>query len=170
VSTTAVERRRPAQHSQGPAPRRGRPPDEERRRLIARLRAQGWTFQQIGERLGTSRQSVHGVLKASGTSVEPPGLACTECHRDVASRRLANRPNGPVLCPACLARHPEVSFSQRLKCLRLAAGLTQAGLGRRAGLQPMLIAKYEQGKAEPQWRNLAKLIRILGVRLVAIDS
>jgi transcriptional regulator with XRE-family HTH domain len=167
---TTVERRRPAEKTRGSAARRGRPPDEERRRLIARLRAQGWTFRQIGERLGTSRQSVHGVLKASGTAVELPGLTCIECRREVGPRRLLNRPNGSILCPACLARHPEASFGQRLKTHRLAAGLTQAGLGRRAGLQPMLIAKYEQGKAEPQWRNLAKLIRVLGVELVAIDN
>jgi hypothetical protein len=43
---------------------RGRPPNVERHRQIVRLRAAGLTYQEIGQRLGVTRQYVHQILKA----------------------------------------------------------------------------------------------------------
>ena len=47
----------------------GRPPrkpDLKRRRLALKLRAQGLTIQQIGERLGISREGARRLLIATG--------------------------------------------------------------------------------------------------------
>jgi DNA invertase Pin-like site-specific DNA recombinase len=41
----------------------GRRPDYERRRQIARLRAQGATLEEIGRRLGVTRQAVYDMLR-----------------------------------------------------------------------------------------------------------
>jgi DNA-binding NarL/FixJ family response regulator len=47
---------------------RGRPPNVERHRQIARLRATGLTYQEIGQRLGVTRQYIHQILKSLGQS------------------------------------------------------------------------------------------------------
>jgi hypothetical protein len=44
-------------------PRRGRPPDVERRRFAAALRAQGLTFAEIGRRLGITRQAAWHLVE-----------------------------------------------------------------------------------------------------------
>jgi biotin operon repressor len=41
----------------------GRKPDYERRRLMVRLRAQGATLEEIGRRLGITRQAVSDMLR-----------------------------------------------------------------------------------------------------------
>ncbi len=43
----------------------GRKPDTERRRLAAQLRLAGLTLQQIGARLGITRQGAHHLLRPS---------------------------------------------------------------------------------------------------------
>ena len=45
-------------------PRRGRPPDVERRRFAAALRAQGLTFAEIGRRLGLTHQGARHLVAA----------------------------------------------------------------------------------------------------------
>jgi transcriptional regulator with XRE-family HTH domain len=56
------------------------------------------------------------------------------------------------------------TFAVRLKRLREAAGLTQEGLARQAGLNPWAVAKLEQGQnAAPTWRTVQKLVAALGV-------
>jgi transcriptional regulator with XRE-family HTH domain len=53
---------------------RGRPPNVERHRQIARLRAAGLTYQEIGQRLGVTKQYVHQILKALGQSPQSARL------------------------------------------------------------------------------------------------
>lgn len=36
---------------------------EKDRREICKLRAKGWTFEKIGQKLGRSRQGVHNIYK-----------------------------------------------------------------------------------------------------------
>ena len=42
----------------------GRKPNLKQRRVMARLRAKGWSYGAIGKRLGISRQAVHLALSA----------------------------------------------------------------------------------------------------------
>lgn len=56
-------------------------------------------------------------------------------------------------------------FGQRLRALRVAAGLTQEGLAEKTGLRYQLIAKYERGATDPSWATALKLADALGVSL-----
>src|SRR6516225_2378642 len=73
---------------------RGRPPDLERRRVAAELRAQGLTFAEIGRRLGITRQAAMHLVQ-SGT-VPTPG-ACLTCRRRVPFCRGC--------CRSCWIKH-----------------------------------------------------------------
>jgi transcriptional regulator with XRE-family HTH domain len=54
-------------------------------------------------------------------------------------------------------------FARRLRTLRGAAGLSQAGLAAKAGLHPRAVAHLEQGVREPAWRTACLLADALGV-------
>jgi transcriptional regulator with XRE-family HTH domain len=65
----------------------GRKKDLKRRRLIARLRTEGLTFAQIGQRLGVTRQAVyHAHATPLGPTVERNR---TELARRVKAQRMA---------------------------------------------------------------------------------
>jgi transcriptional regulator with XRE-family HTH domain len=55
------------------------------------------------------------------------------------------------------------TFAERLKALREAAGLTQATLADRAGMNSFGVAKLEQGVREPTWATVQSLCKALGV-------
>ena len=63
------------------------------------------------------------------------------------------------------AKHPV--FAERLAQARARAGLTQAELGLRAGLDPAVasprINQYERGKHEPQLKTAKRLAEVLGI-------
>jgi transcriptional regulator with XRE-family HTH domain len=54
-----------------------------------------------------------------------------------------------------------------LYSLRLAAGLTQTHLARRAGLRVSTLGNYERGVCRPRRPALARLARVLGTELLA---
>jgi transcriptional regulator with XRE-family HTH domain len=56
-------------------------------------------------------------------------------------------------------------FSQRLRELRRAAGLTQAALAERSGIALSTIRQFEYGRREPTYGTLVKLAHGLGVSL-----
>ena len=58
-----------------------------------------------------------------------------------------------------------MAFKNRLKALRQAAGLTQEGLARAAGLSTSAVAKLERLPMGPAWDTAVKLADALGVRL-----
>lgn len=58
---------------------------------------------------------------------------------------------------------PSMTFAERLKELRLRAGMTQAALAQASGLGLPTIHHYEQGKREPSLRSAVKLAEALGV-------
>jgi transcriptional regulator with XRE-family HTH domain len=58
-------------------------------------------------------------------------------------------------------------FAGRLKELREQTGLTQQGLGERAGLSKGGIADLEQGRREPTWATVIALSQALGVACTA---
>jgi len=58
-------------------------------------------------------------------------------------------------------------FAAALKRLREEAGLSQAALAERAGMNVFGIAKIEQGLREPGWVTVLKLAAALGVECTA---
>ncbi len=144
----------------------GRPPDSQRRRQIAQLRAAGLTYMQIGKRLGISHQSVQQTLHVSGNARLVP-VRCRKCGTVITRLRTVRDNNGPVYCLDCLPR--EATFGQRLKARRLANGMTLMALGKKTGLGWNLLSKYERDDVEPKYRNLIKLIQVLGVALMASE-
>ena len=133
--------------------KRGRPADLGRRRRAAELRAQGLTLREVGWRLGITKQAADQLLRP------PPGggtASCISCGQPALGDRPAPR------CVACRAADPAASFAERLRALRLAAGLTQAGLAARAGVSATAVSGYECGPRRPRPRLLAALARVLG--------
>ena len=57
----------------------------------------------------------------------------------------------------------EETFAEKLKRLREEAGLSQAALAEKTGMNLSTIAKIEQGLREPGWATVQKLARALGV-------
>jgi transcriptional regulator with XRE-family HTH domain len=142
-------------------PGSGRRPNPERCRRILEFRASGLTVVQIARRLGVTHQSVQQHLKAAGAT--PPGVVrCRACGAQVATGRRTIERNGPALCLACLAARADAPFAERLRSHRLAAGLTQVDLARRAGVVERSIGSYERGEKAPGVRILARLARVLG--------
>jgi transcriptional regulator with XRE-family HTH domain len=62
-----------------------------------------------------------------------------------------------------------LSFQAKLKDLRTAAGLSQAGLSEQSGIPLGTIRLWEQGHREPSYGMLVKLAKGLGVSLSAFD-
>jgi transcriptional regulator with XRE-family HTH domain len=54
-----------------------------------------------------------------------------------------------------------------LRDARLAAGLTQAALAKRAGTSQATVSAYETGRKEPSVQTLSRLLAATGARLVA---
>jgi hypothetical protein len=107
------------------------------------------------------------VLKRTNNMRLVP-VHCTECGRVITQLHGVADNNRTVWCLAGLAKHPQVTFGQRLKAYRLAAGLTLIALERRSGVHLSLNSAYECGRSEPKWQTLAKLIRVLGVEWLAM--
>jgi transcriptional regulator with XRE-family HTH domain len=146
----------------------GRRPDEKRRRQVLELREQGLTLAEIGRRLGVRTQAVSGMLARIAAAGQEPRypVRCRACDRLIWADGRGPQ-NGAVSCLECLAGQPEVSFGERLKAHRLAAKLTQE-LADRTGLRQTALRGYECDDKEPGWRNLARLLAVLGVRLLQI--
>jgi transcriptional regulator with XRE-family HTH domain len=121
--------------------------NQVRRRKMAKLRAKGLTFEEIGRRLGVTKQRVGQLLH----SIQTTGFAlhCRNCAAEIVSRlRRAGR-NTPSLCPACLAKTPGHCVGERLKTYRLIAGLTQRGVAAETGITPVLLKNSIQTVAQP---------------------
>ena len=60
---------------------------------------------------------------------------------------------------------PKTGYGARLRALREAAGVTQAGLAERAGCALNTVAKLEQGRQEPAWPLALAIADALGVAI-----
>jgi transcriptional regulator with XRE-family HTH domain len=145
----------------------GRRPNPGRRGEIAGLCAEGLSQAEIGRRLGVSRQSVQVTLRAMAR-VPVRSVACAGCGTSIVSAGVLPSDAGVALCLPCLAKRPKASFAQRLKACRLAAGLTKAEVAERAGLTQQMLRHYECGAREPRWRQVARLVCVLGPALVTL--
>jgi DNA-binding XRE family transcriptional regulator len=134
---------------------RGRLPNRVRIGEATRLREQGLKLQEIADQLGITRQGVQYLLTRS-TVVTPP--RCASCRGELHSYVVTAR-DRDILCLKCLAHRRSVAPGIRLKALRVAAGLTQKELGRRAGVAASTICIYESGKVQPQAAMLDLLLR-----------
>jgi transcriptional regulator with XRE-family HTH domain len=63
----------------------------------------------------------------------------------------------------------KITFAQRLKELRAAAGLTQAEFAKRAGMYRIAVARLECGTQGPAWESVKALARALGMTVLAFD-
>ena len=54
------------------------------------------------------------------------------------------------------------AFGRQLRAIREAAGMTQAELGRKAGMLPHVVARLEAGQREPGWQTVLRLADALG--------
>ncbi|HEY6878728.1 MAG TPA: helix-turn-helix transcriptional regulator [Polyangiales bacterium] len=72
--------------------------------------------------------------------------------------------------PAALGDVDGVRLGQRLRALRLAAGLTQAELARRTGIHRPNIARVEAGRHTPSLETLARLAAAIGVSTTRVLS
>jgi DNA-binding XRE family transcriptional regulator len=147
--------------------KRGRPIKHELRNKVVEFRQNGDSMAEIGKHLGVSKQRIHALLKTYGKRIVPRAkLLCQGCtgliHK--GDPRTWNRQI--VWCLKCLKTMPEAPFSVRLKAFRLAKGMTQKELAKLAGLSERAIWYHEQYIANPKWRVLVKLVRVLGSELV----
>jgi transcriptional regulator with XRE-family HTH domain len=139
-----------------------------KRTEIKRLRAQGLTLQEIGRRLGVSRQYVHQQLKRSGQEVTTPGITCCACARKISSWHDSPRDCGPVYCLRCL---PDgATFGQRLLAYRMAAKLTQAEIAAQIGVSPATVHFWERDRRQPSPPKIGALATILGAGLNPVRS
>lgn len=140
-------------------------------RLAVKLRAEGLTLQEIGRRVGVSRQWVERLLAAHG---DPHGklatIKCRECGAVIGRIRRPGQGDRQARCLVCLAKHPKTTFGERLQGLRLAAGLSKQDLAKRIGMTGTSIWGYEGGTCRPSSPALAKLVKVLGAGLVNTEA
>lgn len=63
-----------------------------------------------------------------------------------------------------------MTLGNRLKSLRIDAGLTQEQLAERIGVKKQNISRYENGRVEPNIRTAKRIAEALGVTLEDIAS
>jgi transcriptional regulator with XRE-family HTH domain len=140
----------------------GRKPDLERRRQVINLRDKGLTLAEIAVRFGVSKQAIWSLLNARRQRTAARAVQCTGCGSVIFSPGALHRDAATALCLACLRGRPDAPFAQRLKALRLAAGLSRAELAQHSGLAPGSLRAYEDGRRKPQGRSARRLAAILG--------
>jgi len=131
-----------------------------RRRKVAKLRAKGLSFEEIGRRVGVSKQRVAQLLHSiAAISFD---LRCHDCGVKIAAGLKRAARNAPPLCPACLTRTPGASIGERLKAYRLGVGLTQRLVATQAGITPQALAQFEQSTCQPTPATLERLVAVFG--------
>jgi transcriptional regulator with XRE-family HTH domain len=145
----------------------GRKPNLERRRQVARLRDRGLTLDQIAGRFGVSKQAIWSLLHGRPLRTAARAVPCTGCGHMILSPGALRRDAATALCVSCLRARPDAPFGQRLKALRLAAGLSRTELAARSGVAPASLRAYEDDLRKPQGRSAARLARVLGDDLLA---
>jgi transcriptional regulator with XRE-family HTH domain len=136
-------------------------PDHRRRALAAQLRAKGLSFTAIGRRLGVSKQRAFSMVQTLNTgklNLREP-IRCRGCQAALNAKIALRRDDMKALCVGCSAGKP---VAERLKALRIAAGLTQKELALAAGLQSLTVRQIKHGRCRPRRKTLEELTRVLG--------
>jgi transcriptional regulator with XRE-family HTH domain len=144
----------------------GRKPNLERRGQVLHLRDKGLTLTEIAHRFGVTKQAIWSLLNSRPQRTAARAVPCTGCGALILSAGALRRDAATALCMGCLRSRPEAPFAQRLKALRLAAGLSRAELAQHSGLAPASLRAYEEGQRKPQNRSAARLVAVLGGDLV----
>jgi transcriptional regulator with XRE-family HTH domain len=133
---------------------------------MVELLDKGLSLAEVGHRFGVSKQSVYQVTR--GLRPKPTGFTvrCQDCGASLDPAGAQPSDDQRVFCVACLERRPAVSFAERLKTYRLAAGLRVGELEAATGVSNTTIFNLESGRRLPRWPTAEKLFRALGVRLV----
>src|SRR5262245_37741555 len=126
-------------------PPNGSRPDWQRRQLVADLRGQGLSLEEIGQRLGVSRQAVSALIRYADLSA-PSGIPCTACGALIPTPAAWPQDRPGALCLPCLEQRPDAPFPQRLRAFRLAAGLTRADVAWLAGVGEAHAQDAELGR------------------------
>ena len=145
---------------------RGRLPNFARRRRVDELLAQGLSLAEVARRLGLSRQYVGWMAEANRHLPPTFRVRCRACGHDLNQAVARPEDDRQVYCLACLAAHPEASFTEHLRAYRLAAGLTVSALAAKAGVRVSTLSCLEHAWSRANWETAAKLLRALGVALV----
>jgi transcriptional regulator with XRE-family HTH domain len=141
-------------------------PDLKRREQVAKLRAQGLSLRQIGERLGVSKQAVASLLNCSGLGTGPRRMVnyCGRCGKAVGpSVGSVGKHRYELTCIACVNKVRDASFGVRLRAMRLAAGLTVAELANRIGMEMSALLYWELRGERPRETLVRRLADALGV-------
>jgi hypothetical protein len=149
-------------------PNSGRRPNVKRRRDVASLHARGVAPPEIARRLGMGVAAVYYYLKAHEAPDARPG-ACAVCRRAIISDANPHQ-YIDLLCRDCLSKNPQISFARFLKSLRVTGGMTRQELAERGAVGLDLIGRYERGEVEPAWKNLMRLFRAFGVRMLVPEK
>jgi transcriptional regulator with XRE-family HTH domain len=145
----------------------GRKPNLQRRRHVMRLRAQGLSLSEIARRFRISKQAVWSLLNHRPRLTSARAIPCSRCGGQIRSAGALPRDAESALCTTCLNQSPDSPFGQRLKSLRLAAGLSLTDLSRRTGLSPGSIRAYEEGLRMPRRATIGRLVRVVGGGLLS---
>lgn len=89
---------------------------------------------------------------------------------ELKANELGQARSSASTAPAALGDVDGVRLGQRLRALRLAAGLTQAELARRTGIHRPNIARVEAGRHTPSLETLARLAAAIGVSTTRVLS
>jgi len=148
----------------------GRKPNLERRRHVLKLRDRGLTLHEIAQCFGVSKQAIWSLLNNRPQRRATRAVACSECGAMILSAGALRQDAATALCLTCLHARTDVPFAQRLKALRLAAGLSRAELAARAGVAPGSLRAYEDGVRSPQFRSVLRLAAVLGNDLLGTTA
>jgi DNA-binding XRE family transcriptional regulator len=146
----------------------GRPPAEKRRREVAQLRSEGLILQQVGDRLGVTKQAVFSLLHyvGIGTGLRRRVILCGRCRNPVgpAVGSIGRfKHEDELTCIACVAKDLHAPFRVRLRAARLAAGLTVAELAKRIGTEMSTLLYWELKGKHPKSELVRMLADALGV-------
>jgi transcriptional regulator with XRE-family HTH domain len=125
------------------------------------------TLESIAQKLGVSRQAIWSLLNTRPQRTKARALTCRGCGALIVSSGALRGDADSAFCLDCVEAEPEISFGQRLKALRLAAGLSRSELSVQSGIAPGSIRAYEEDRRTPHLRSIARLASLLGNHLLA---
>jgi DNA-binding transcriptional regulator YiaG len=131
------------------------------------LPSQGLGLRKISKRVGLSPQGVRYLLAQRPTITQV--LNCSGCGRVVATDAVTHS-DGPALCPACVSARRDAVRGERLRALRLAAGLAQQRLADLLGVSQRRVNSWEPGRGVTSGNNLHRLAAALGVNLANLTG